>query len=49
MRKHGMAYVAQGMAAYEAAYRERSVRQLKRKAAQLGLIVTEREAVAPLS
>ena len=29
--------------------RERSVRQLKRKAAQLGLIVTEREAVAPLS
>jgi len=49
MLKHGMAYVAQGMAAYEAAYRERSVRQLKRKAAQLGLIVTEREAVAPLS
>ena len=43
--KHGTAYVAQGLAAYEAAYRERVVRQVKRKAAELGLIVVEREAL----
>jgi transposase len=43
--KHGTAYVAQGLAAYETAYRERVVRQGKRKAAALGLVVVERDAV----
>ena len=42
---HGTAYVAQGLAAYETAYRERVVRQVKRKAAELGLVVVEREAL----
>jgi transposase len=46
MLKHGMAYVAQGLEAYETAYRERVVRQIKRKAAALGLAVVEREGVA---
>jgi transposase len=44
--KHGTAYVAQGLAAYEAAYRERVVQQVKRKAAALGLVVVERDTVA---
>jgi len=44
--KHGTAYVAQGLEVYETAYRERVVRQGKRKAAALGLMVVEREAVA---
>jgi hypothetical protein len=44
--KHGTAYVAQGLAAYETAYRERVVRQVKRKAAALGLVVVERDAGA---
>jgi transposase len=44
--KHGTASVAQGLEAYETAYRERVVRQVKRKAAALGLVVLEREAVA---
>ena len=43
--KHGTAYVAQGLAVYETAYRERVVRQVKRKAAELGLVVMERDAV----
>jgi hypothetical protein len=43
---HGMAYVAQGLEAYETAYRERVVRQVKRKAMELGLVVVERAAVA---
>lgn len=46
MLKHGMAYVAQGLAAYEMAYRERVVRQMKRKAAALGLMIVERDVVA---
>jgi transposase len=46
MLKHGMAYVAQGLEAYETAYRERVVRQMKRKAAALGLVVIERDIVA---
>jgi transposase len=46
MLKHGMAYVAQGLEAYETAYRERVVRQMKRKAAALGLVVVERDVVA---
>jgi len=43
--KHGTAYVAQGLAAYETAYRERVVRQVKRKAAERGLVVVERDTV----
>jgi len=39
-------YVTQGLAAYETAYRERIVRQMKRKAAKLGLVIVEQEAVA---
>jgi len=46
MLKQGMAYVAQGLEAYETAYRERVVRQVKRKAASLGLLVGERDAGA---
>jgi len=45
--KHGATYVAQGLTAYETAYRERGVRQVKRKAVELGLVVVERDAVAP--
>ena len=45
--KHGTVYVTQGLAAYETAYRERVVRQMKRKAAALGLVLVEQEAVAP--
>ena len=44
--KHGTVYVTQGLAAYETAYRERIVRQMKRKAAALGLVVVERDIVA---
>jgi len=44
--KHGTAYVAQGLEAYETAYRERVVRQMKRRAAALGLVVVERDVVA---
>ena len=46
MLTHGMAYVAQGLEAYETAYRERVVRQMKRRAAALGLVVVERDVVA---
>ena len=41
-----MAYVAQGLEAYETAYRERVVRQMKRKAAALGVVVIKRDGVA---
>jgi hypothetical protein len=41
-----MAYRAQGLAAYETAYRDRVVRQIKRKAAALGLMVVEQDIVA---
>jgi len=44
--QYGTASVTQGLAAYEMAYRERMVRQMKRKAAELGLVIVEREAVA---
>lgn len=47
--QHGAAYVARGLAEYEAAYRERQLRQLKKKAKELGYELTERlaaEAVA---
>ena len=43
--RYGTAYVAQGLAAYETAYRERVVRQVKRKAAELGLVIVECNAV----
>jgi len=46
MLTHGMAYVAQGLEAYETASRERVGRQVKRKAAALGLMVVERDAGA---
>ena len=46
MLKHGVAYVAQGVEAYETAYRERVVRHVKRKAAALGLVVVEQDAGA---
>jgi transposase len=46
MLQHGMAYVAQGLETYETAYRERVVRQIKRKAAALGLVIIERDVVA---
>ena len=46
---HGTAYVAQGLAAYETAYRERVVRQGKRKAAELGLVVVEHHVVEQLA
>jgi transposase len=41
--KYGMAYVAQGLEAYEAAYRERLLRNLKRKAGALGYELTPLE------
>jgi transposase len=47
--QHGTAYVAQGLAAYETAYRERVVRHVKRKAAELGLVVVEPDAVGQQS
>ena len=47
--QHGTAYVAQGLEAYETAYRERVVRQGKRKAAARGLMVGERDTVGPPS
>ena len=43
MLKHGMAYVTQGLEAYEAAYRERAVKNLKRKARELGYELTPQE------
>ena len=43
MLKYGMAYVAQGREAYEAAYRERLLRNLKRKAGALGYELTPLE------
>ncbi len=42
--KHGAAYVARGLAEYEAEYRERQLRQLKKKAQELGYELTERPA-----
>jgi transposase len=41
--KHGTAYVTQGLEAYEAAYRERAVKNLKRKARELGYELTAQE------
>jgi len=36
MLKHGTAYVAQGLETYEQQYRERMVKNLSRKARELG-------------
>ena len=38
--------MAQELAAYETAYRERVVRHMKRQAAALGLMVVEQDIVA---
>jgi transposase len=46
MLKNGQEYVAVGQEAYEQAYRERAVRNLKRKAAELGLEVVAKPATA---
>jgi transposase len=47
MLSHGQAYAATGMEAYEQAYQERAVRNLRRKAAELGLeVVAKPEAAA---
>ncbi len=43
MLKHGSAYVAKGAEEYEKAYRERVVRGLKRKAAELGLELVDKQ------
>jgi transposase len=47
MLKHGAAYVTQGLEAYETAYRERLVKNLKRKARELGYELTPTEGAAP--
>jgi transposase len=46
MLKHGMAYATQGMEAYEAAYRERQLKNLKRKANELGYDLTPKQEEA---
>jgi transposase len=46
MLKHGSAYVAKGAEEYEKAYRERVLRGLKRKAAELGLEVVDKQSGA---
>jgi transposase len=46
MLKHGAAYAAKGAEEYEKAYRERAVRGLRRKAAELGLEVVDKQAAA---
>jgi transposase len=42
MLKHGMAYASETMADYEAKYRDRQLRQLQRKARELGYELTEK-------
>jgi hypothetical protein len=47
MLKHGQEYAAQGMEEYEQAYRERALRNLQRKAKELGYeLVAKAEAEA---
>lgn len=46
MLKHGKEYVTQGLRAYEEAYKERQLRQLKRLAEDLNMEVVAKEAVA---
>jgi hypothetical protein len=45
--KYGEAYVRQDVEAYEAAYRERVLRGLARRAAQMGYVLAPTEAAAP--
>jgi len=47
MLRHGSAYAAKGMEEYEKAYRERAVRGLRRKAAELGLEVLDKQGGPP--
>jgi transposase len=49
MLKHGQEYAKQEMEEYEAAYRERQVRNLKKKAAELGYELLEKQAQATAS
>jgi transposase len=49
MLKHGQEYAKQGMQEYETAYRERQVRNLKKKAAELGLELKEKEPKAEVA
>jgi transposase len=44
MLKHGMPYAQKGMEEYEADYRQRQVRLLKKKANELGFELTEKAA-----
>ena len=44
MLKHGQEYAREGMQEYEAAHRERQLRNLKKKAAELGYELKEMEA-----
>ncbi len=47
MLKHGQEYVAQGQQEYEKAYQERVLKNLKRKARELGYELTLREQMQP--
>jgi transposase len=49
MLKHGTAYVAEHLEEYEAKYRERQVRLLKRKAQELGYEITAKAAAGEMS
>jgi transposase len=44
--KHGTAYVAEGMEAYEHAYRERVVKNISRRARELGYVLVEAKEAA---
>ena len=48
MLKHGTAYVAQGLEAYEQQYRDRTVKHMARRAKELGydLVKTPEDALA---
>jgi transposase len=48
MLKHGQEYARQSMQEYETAYRDRQVRNLKKKAQELGYELKEKEAAASL-
>jgi transposase len=47
MLKHGMPYAKQGMQEYEAEYKERQVRLLRKKAKELGFELTEKREPGP--
>jgi hypothetical protein len=47
MLKHGTAYVAQGLEEYEQQYRQRIVKNLSRKARDLGYELVKPGAVSP--